>query len=51
MLQQDSPDESDDGLFIGKDTYHVSLSFDFLIQPFQMIGAVQLYEMLRGKDM
>jgi len=50
LLQQDGPDEPDDGLFVGEDANHVRPPFHLFIQPFQWIGAVQLDPVLCGES-
>lgn len=47
LLQQDGPDEPDDGLFVGEDADHVRSPLHLFVQPFQWIGAVQLDPVLR----
>ena len=42
MLQQDGPDEPDDGLLVGENADHVRSPLHLFVQPFQRIGAVQL---------
>src|SRR5271165_1856778 len=49
LFEQDSADQSRDGLFVREDADNLSAALDLLVQSFQRIGAVDLAPMLLGE--
>jgi hypothetical protein len=51
LFEQQSADEADDGVFVGKDADHLRAPFDLTIQALDGICAVKLGPVLLGKVM